>query len=102
MEIFKLVISYLENLVSITTSEPMTFVNISSPGDLRRRLANIIANISQRHKAYWVCVVKYVILFKNMFYMMCFWTAAIGYLLEEIQIDLNVRFGDQHYAFGVG
>ena len=24
--------------------------------------------------------------------MMCFWTAAIGYLLEEIQIDLNVRF----------
>ena len=34
--------------------------------------------------------------------MMCFWTAAIGYLLEEIQIDLNVRFRDQHYAFGVG
>ena len=34
--------------------------------------------------------------------MMCFWTAAIGYLLEEIQIDLNVRFMDQHYAFGVG
>ena len=33
---------------------------------------------------------------------MCFWTAAIGYLLEEIQIDLNVRFKDQHYAFGVG
>ena len=21
--------------------------------------------------------------------MVCFWTAAIGYLLEEIQIDLN-------------
>ena len=32
---------------------------------------------------------------------MCFWTAAIGYLLEEIQIDLNVRFRDQYYAFGV-
>ena len=34
--------------------------------------------------------------------MMCFWSAAIGYLLEKIQIDLNVRFDDQHYAFGVG
>ena len=34
--------------------------------------------------------------------MMCFWTAAIGYLLKEIQIDHNVRFRDQHYAFGVG
>ena len=29
------------------------------------------------------------------------WTAAIGYLLEEIQIDLNVTFRDQHYALGV-
>ena len=27
--------------------------------------------------------------------MMCFWTAAIGYIPEEIQIDLNVRFRDQ-------
>ena len=34
--------------------------------------------------------------------MMCLWSAAIGYLLEEIQIDLNVLFRDQHYAFGVG
>ena len=34
--------------------------------------------------------------------MMCFWTAAIGYFLEEIQMDLNVRFRDQHYAFWVG
>ena len=34
--------------------------------------------------------------------MMCFWTAAICYLLEEIQIELNVRFRDQHYAFWVG
>ena len=34
--------------------------------------------------------------------MMCFGTAAIGYLLEEIQIDLNVWFRDQHYTFGVG
>ena len=34
--------------------------------------------------------------------MVYFWTAAIGYLLEEIQIGLNVRFRDQHYAFGVG
>ena len=34
--------------------------------------------------------------------MLCFWTAAIGYLLEEIQIDLNLRFMDQHYVFGVG
>ena len=34
--------------------------------------------------------------------MICFWIAAIGYLLGEFQIDLNVRFRDQHYAFGVG
>ena len=67
MDIFKLIISHSENRVSITTSEPMTFVNISSPRDLRRRLANVIANISQRHKANWVCVVKYVILFKTCF-----------------------------------
>ena len=32
--------------------------------------------------------------------MMCLWSAAIGYLLAEIQIDLNVRFKDQHYALG--
>ena len=38
MDILKLVVSFLENLVSITTSEPMTFFNISSPGDLRRLL----------------------------------------------------------------
>ena len=34
--------------------------------------------------------------------MMCFWTAAIGHLHEEIQIDLNVRYRDQHCALGVG
>ena len=34
--------------------------------------------------------------------MTCFWTAAIGYLLQEDQIDLNVTFRGQHYAFGVG
>ena len=33
--------------------------------------------------------------------MMCLWTAAIGYLREEIQIYLNVRFRDRNYAFGV-
>ena len=34
--------------------------------------------------------------------MTCFWSAAIGYLPEEMQIDLNVTFRDQHNAFGVG
>ena len=34
--------------------------------------------------------------------MMCFWIAAIGHLLWEIQTDLNERFRDQHYAFEVG
>ena len=34
--------------------------------------------------------------------MVCFWAAATGYLLEEIQIDLNVRFRDQHYSFAFG
>ena len=52
MEIFKLVTSYLENLVSVTTSEPVAFFNISSPVDLRRRFAKFIANISQRHNDY--------------------------------------------------
>ena len=47
MEIFKLVLSYVENVVSVATSERMTVSNISSPGDLRRRLAKFIANISQ-------------------------------------------------------
>ena len=51
MEIFKLA-SYLENLVSVTTLETMTFFNISSPGDLRRRFAKFTANISQRHNEY--------------------------------------------------
>ena len=31
---------------------------------------------------------------------MCFWTAVIGYLLEKIQTDLNVRFKKQLYMFG--
>ena len=39
MDIFILVVSYLENFISVTTSEPMTFFNISSPGDLRRHFA---------------------------------------------------------------
>ena len=34
--------------------------------------------------------------------MICFWAAAIGYLLDGVQIDINVTFRDQHYAFGVG
>ena len=34
--------------------------------------------------------------------MMCVWTADISYLIEKIQIDLNVTFMDRHYAFGVG
>ena len=34
--------------------------------------------------------------------MMWFWIAAIGYLFEEIQIDPNVRFREQHYASAVG
>ena len=34
--------------------------------------------------------------------MTCFWTAAIGYLLDDIEIDLNVTYWDQHCAFGVG
>ena len=34
--------------------------------------------------------------------MACVWTAAISYLIEKIQIDLNVTFRDQYYAFGVG
>ena len=34
--------------------------------------------------------------------MTCLWTTAIGYLLEEIQIDLSVLFRGQHYASGVG
>ena len=101
MNIFKLVVSYLENLVSVTTSEPMTFFSLSSQGDLRRRFAKFIANISQRQNGYVLLSMLYC--FKTCFtWMMCLWSAAIGYLLEEIQIDLNVRFRDQHYAFGVG
>ena len=34
--------------------------------------------------------------------MACFWTAAIGYLIKKIEIDLNVTFRDQRYAFGFG
>ena len=34
--------------------------------------------------------------------MTCFRTLGIVYLLDEIQIDLNVTFKDKHYAFGVG
>ena len=52
MEIFKLVVSYLEGLVSVKTSEPMTLFNISSTGDLHQRFAKFIVNISQRHNEY--------------------------------------------------
>ena len=52
MEIFKLAVSYLENPVSVTISEPMTFFNISNTGDLRRDFAKFIANISQMHDEY--------------------------------------------------
>ena len=52
MDIFKLAFSCLEHFVSFTTSEPMTFFNISSPGDLRRRFTKFIANISQMHNGY--------------------------------------------------
>ena len=98
MDIFILVVSYLENLISVTTSEPMTFFNICRPVDLRRRFAKFIANILQKHNELGV-----LYFLKTCFtWTMCFWTAVIGYLLEEIQIDLNVWFRDQHYAFGVG
>ena len=103
MEIFKLVVSYSENLVSVTTSEPMTFFNISSPRDLGRRFAKFVVNIWQRHNEYVplgiLCGLKTCFT-----WMMSFWTAAISYFIEIIQIDLinNVTFRDQHYVFGVG
>ena len=101
MDRFKLEVSNLEHFVSVTTSEPVTFFNISNPGDLRRLYAKFIANISQRHNEYVSLCMLYCL--KTCFtWMMCFWTAAISYLLEEIQIELNVRFRDQHYAFGLG
>ena len=74
---------------------------IRSPWDLRRRFVKFIANISQRHNEYVSLSMLYCL--KTCFtWIMCFWTAAIGYLLEEIKINLNVRFRDQHYRFGVG
>ena len=76
MEIFKLVVSYSESLVSITTSEPMTFFNISSSGDLRRRFAKFIANISQRHE--YVSLSMLYCLKTYFTWMVCLWTAAIG------------------------
>ena len=89
MEIFKLIVSYLENPVSVVTSEPMTFFNISSSGDLRHRFAKFIANISQKHNEYVSLSMLYCL--ETCFtWMMCFWTAAIGNILQEIQIDLNV------------
>ena len=79
----------------------MTFFIISRPGDLRRRFPKFIANISQRHDEYVSLIMLYCL--KTWFTrMMCIWTAAIGYSLEEIQIDLHVRFRDQHSAFGDG
>ena len=101
MEMFKLVVFSLENLVSVTTSDPRTFFNIANPGGLRRRFAKFIANISQRHNEYMSLGMPYCL--KTSFtWMICFWTAAIDKLLEEIQIDINVRFRDQYYAFGGG
>ena len=94
MEIFQLAVFYLEKLVSVATSQPMTFFNIFSPGDLRRRLTKFVTNISQRYDEYVSMCMLYC-LKTNFTWMMCFWTAVIGYLL-------NVRFRDQHYAFGVG
>ena len=73
----------------------MPFFNISSPGDLRPRFAKFIAKISQMNNEYVSSILCFT-------WMKCFWNAAIGYLLEEIQIDLNVWFRDQHYAFGAG
>ena len=48
MGILKLIFSYLELPVSVTTSEPVTFFNIVSPGDW----AKFTENISQRHNEY--------------------------------------------------
>ena len=89
MEYFKLV-------VSVMTSELMTFFNISSLGDLHRRFEKFIENISQRHNESVSLSMVYCLITRS--WMMRFWTAAIVYLFEEIQIDLNVRLRDQHYV----
>ena len=82
-------------LPGIVTSEPNVLQH-SSPGDLCRRFAKFIENISQRHNKYvslgMLCGLK--IRFTRV--------STISYLLEEIQIDLPVTFRDQHYRFGVG
>ena len=91
----------MELLISVTTSELVTLFNISSPGELRRRFANFIANISQMHIGYVSLCVSYGL--KTCFTRMtCFWTAAISYLIEKIRIDLNVTFREPHSAFDVG
>ena len=82
-------------------SELVTFFNISSQGEFRRRLAKFIANISQRHREHVSLGMLYGL--KTCFrWMAFFWTAAISYLIEKIRIRLNVTFRDRHYAFGVG
>ena len=57
MGILKLIFSYLELPVSVTTSEPVTFFNIVSPGDC----AKFTENISQRHNEYVSLGLKYVL-----------------------------------------
>ena len=69
MEIFKLVVSYLENFVSVTTSEPMTFFNISSLGDLGRCFAKFIVNILQRHNGYVLLSMLYCL--KHVLHQWC-------------------------------
>ena len=88
-------------LYLVTTSELMTFFNISGPGEFCRRFAKFIVNISQRHREHVSIGMLYGL--KTCFtWMACFSTAAISYLIEKSRIDLNVTFRDQRYAFGVG
>ena len=78
MEILKLIVSYLENFVSVTTSEPMTFFNIFSPGNLRRHFTEFIENISQSHNGYvtvsmykYVYIVKYIYCLQHILHEWC-------------------------------
>ena len=99
MEILKWWFPILEPLVSLTTSELVTFFNISSQGEFRCRFAKFIAYTWQRHHEHGSLGMLYGL--KTCFtWMTCFWTAAINYLFEKIWIHLNVAFRDQHYALG--
>ena len=88
MEIFKLISFLFRKLCLRYIRTHGRFFNISSPGDLRRRFAKFVAKISQRHNEYeslsMFCCLKTCFT-----WMACFWNAAIGYSIEEIQIDLN-------------